>query len=63
MGGAIHDKKDQMDYLNNRVTMVLNVLDAIDPEDAGVEDIDRIIDMLDDIEFKCKQFRHSWTEE
>ncbi|WP_078551559.1 SE1561 family protein [Bacillus alkalicellulosilyticus] len=63
MGGAIHGKKEQMDYLNNRITMVLNVLDAIDPEEAGVDEIDRIIDMLDELEFKCKQFRNSWSEE
>ncbi|ARK28997.1 SE1561 family protein [Halalkalibacter krulwichiae] len=62
MGGAIHDKKEQMDYLQNRLNMVMNVLETIDPEQAGVEEIDRLLAMLDDIEVKCKQFRHDWSE-
>ncbi|MDT8860954.1 SE1561 family protein [Alkalihalobacillus sp. MEB130] len=62
MGGAIHDKKEQMNYLQNRLDMVMTVLDTIDPEEAGVEDIDRLLAMLDDIETKCKQFRHDWSE-
>ncbi|GAE26361.1 hypothetical protein JCM9140_2416 [Halalkalibacter wakoensis JCM 9140] len=62
MGGAIHDKKEQMNYLQKRFDMVLTVLDSIDPEEAGVEDIDRLLTMLDDIEVKCKQFRHDWSE-
>ncbi|MBU8908892.1 SE1561 family protein [Desertibacillus haloalkaliphilus] len=61
MGGAIHDKKSQMDYLNKRITMLVEVLDSIDPEEAGIEEIDRIIQMLDDLEFKCKQFRNEWS--
>ncbi|KGA96772.1 hypothetical protein AJ85_18140 [Alkalihalobacillus alcalophilus ATCC 27647 = CGMCC 1.3604] len=62
MGGAIYDKKEQMNYLQARFEMVMNMLDAIDPEEAGVEEIDRLITMLDEIENKCKQFRHDWSE-
>jgi hypothetical protein len=62
LGGAIYDKKEQMNYLQARFEMVMNMLDAIDPEEAGVEEIDRLITMLDEIENKCKQFRHDWSE-
>jgi hypothetical protein len=62
LGGPIHDKKEQMTYLQNRLDMVMTVLDTIDPEEAGVEDIDRLLAMLDDIETKCQQFRHDWSE-
>ncbi|KMJ55946.1 SE1561 family protein [Alkalihalophilus sp. As8PL] len=62
MGGAIHDKKEQMDYLHRRLDLLMNVLDSIDPEEAGVEEIDRLLTMLDDIELKCKQFRNDWSE-
>ncbi|ADC50185.1 MULTISPECIES: SE1561 family protein [Alkalihalophilus] len=62
MGGAIHNKKEQMDYLHRRLDLVMNVLDSIDPEEAGVEEIDRLLAMLDDIEVKCKQFRNDWSE-
>ncbi|MBP3952386.1 SE1561 family protein [Bacillus suaedae] len=63
MGGAIHDKKEQMKYLQNRLDMVLTVLDSMDPEQAGVEEIDSLLKMLDDIELKCKQFRIDWSEQ
>jgi hypothetical protein len=62
VGGAIHDKKEQMDYLHRRLDLLMNVLDSIDPEEAGVEEIDRLLTMLDDIELKCKQFRNDWSE-
>lgn len=38
--------------------MFLDVLDAIDPEEAELEDIDRLIEMIDDIESKCNEFKH-----
>jgi len=38
--------------------MFLEVLDAIDPEEAELEDIDRLIEMIDDIESKCNEFKH-----
>ncbi|KMK74996.1 SE1561 family protein [Alkalihalobacillus pseudalcaliphilus] len=62
MGGAIDNKSEQVHYLQARFEMVMTMLDAIDPEEAGVEEIDRLISMLDEIENKCKQFRHDWSE-
>lgn len=51
-----------MKYLQNRFDMVTTVLETIDPEKAGVEEIDRLLLILDDIEVKCKQFRRDWSE-
>ena len=36
--------------------MFIEVLDAIDPEDTDLDDIDRLISMLDDMESKCREF-------
>lgn len=36
--------------------MFSDVLDTIDPEDVDLEDIDRLINMIDDLEMKCKEF-------
>lgn len=36
----------------------MTMLDSMDPEETGVEEIDRIIEMLDEIENKCKKFRN-----
>ncbi|GAE31115.1 SE1561 family protein [Halalkalibacter hemicellulosilyticus] len=52
----------QMDELHERLHTVLHVLDEIDPEEAGVKEIDRVLAMLDDIEEKCKQFRKGWQQ-
>ncbi|WLD93962.1 SE1561 family protein [Alkalihalobacillus sp. AL-G] len=62
MGNAINDKSTQMHYIHNRMDMLLKVFDTMDPETAGIEEIDRIIAMLDELEEKCKQFRHDWEE-
>ncbi|QPC45765.1 SE1561 family protein [Mangrovibacillus cuniculi] len=62
MGKAIHDSDSQVDYLKNRLNMFLTVLDSIEPETAELEDIDRLIEMIDDIEVKCQQFSKSEEE-
>ncbi|PYZ96896.1 hypothetical protein CR205_14565 [Alteribacter lacisalsi] len=60
MGGPVYDKQEQMKYLHQRIELLMTMLDNINPEEAGVEDIDRIIDMLDDLERKAKQYRQDW---
>ncbi|HWJ77603.1 MAG TPA: SE1561 family protein [Niallia sp.] len=58
MGSSISDKNEQVTFLKTRLNMFLDVLDAIDPEQAELEDIDRLIDMIDDIESKVNEFKH-----
>ncbi len=38
--------------------MFIDVLDAIEPEEADIEDIDRLIEIIDDIESKCREFNN-----
>ncbi len=59
MGNAIYDKDSQVSYLKQRLNMFVEVLDSIDPEHTELEDIDRLIEMIDDLEVKCKQFKNS----
>jgi hypothetical protein len=59
LGKAVDDKNSQVDYLKQRLNLFVDVLDSIDPEQADVEDIDRLISMIDDIETKCEQFKKS----
>jgi ribosome biogenesis GTPase A len=60
VGNAVQDKESQVDYLKQRLNMFLNVLDAIEPEHTELEDIDRLIQMIDDLEAKCEQFKKKW---
>jgi hypothetical protein len=57
MGNAVHDKDSQLTYLKERLNMFLDVLDSIDPEATNLEDIDRLIKMMDDLEIKLEQFK------
>lgn len=57
MGNFIHDKERQVSYMKQRLSMFLDVLDAIEPEHTDIEDIDRLIEMVDDLEDKMKQFK------
>jgi hypothetical protein len=56
LGSPIDDKNTQVSFLKQRLNMFIDVLDAIDPEDTDLEDIDRLISMLDDMESKCREF-------
>ena len=63
MGSPIEDKNTQVNFLKQRLNMFIDVLDAIDPEDTDLEDIDRLISMLDDMESKCKEFTNREVSE
>lgn len=63
MGNAVHDKDSQLSYLKNRLNMFLEVIDSMDPESTDVDDIDRLIQMLDDLEIKQNQFKKDWKDE
>jgi ribosome biogenesis GTPase A len=56
LGTPILDKNGQVSFLKERLNMFLEVLDAIDPEDTDLDDIDRLIEMIDEIELKCHEF-------
>ncbi|AND38647.1 MULTISPECIES: SE1561 family protein [Bacillaceae] len=58
MGSPIQDKNSQVTFLKQRLNMFLDVLEAIEPEDTEIEDIDRLIAMIDDLESKCREFNN-----
>ncbi len=57
MGKSITGKNEQLTYLKERFTMFMEVLDHIEPENTELEDIDRLIGMIDDLEDKVEQFK------
>ena len=65
MSNSITDKNKQVNYLKERLQIFVEVLDAIDPETADLEDIDRLIKIIDDVEDKMEQFnnRNEFTKE
>ena len=62
MGKSITDKEKQVSYMKQRLNMFLEVLDSIEPETAELEDIDRLIDMVDELDGKMQQFKSRPTD-
>lgn len=58
LGSPITDKQTQVVFLKQRLNMFMDVLEAIEPENADLDDIDRLIEMIDEIESKCREFNH-----
>lgn len=63
MSKPISNKEQQVSYLKERLEIFLEVLDAIDPETTQLEDIDRLIQMMDDLETKMDQFQSRTPEQ
>ena len=57
MGKAIQDKDTQLVYLKERLNMFIEVIDTIEPEEVELEDVDRLLAMLDELELKSEQFK------
>ncbi len=57
MGKPIFNKEEQVNFLKQRLSMFLEVLENLDPEDADLEDVDRLIEILDEVEVKVEQFK------
>lgn len=54
---SVNDQNKQVTYLKERLEIFLEVLDEVDAETADVEEIDRLIQMIDEIEKKLEQFK------
>lgn len=63
MGKSITNKEDQVSYMKQRLNMFLEVLDTIEPENTELEDIDRLIAMVDELDEKMQQFKVRPSEE
>ncbi|WML51226.1 SE1561 family protein [Neobacillus sp. PS3-12] len=63
MGSPVNDKNSQVTFLKQRLNMFLDVLDAIDPEETDLDDVDRLIAIIDELESKCREFQNRECEE
>jgi hypothetical protein len=63
LGSPVNDKNLQVTFLKQRLNMFLDVLDAIDPEDTDLDDVDRLIAIIDELESKCREFQNRECEE
>jgi len=47
----------QFDILQQRFNSFIETLETMEPEHVDLEEIDRLIQMIDDLEEKCKQIK------
>jgi hypothetical protein len=58
LGKLIENKNTQVVFLKQRLDMFADLLDAIDPEEADLEDIDRMIQIVEEMDAKCREFKN-----
>ncbi|MBM4764435.1 SE1561 family protein [Bacillus sp. B15-48] len=58
MGSPINDSNTQVVFLKHRLTAFMDLLDAINPEEADLEDIDRMIAIVEEMDAKCREFKN-----
>jgi hypothetical protein len=63
LGSPTNDKNAQVTFLKQRLNMFLDVLEAIDPEETDLDDVDRLISIIDELESKCREFQNRECEE
>ncbi|WP_100489042.1 SE1561 family protein [Sporolactobacillus pectinivorans] len=62
MGRATDSKSDQVAYLKNRIRLLSYMINALESDSAGPEDLNKLLGMLDDLEIKVKRFCDDWEE-
>ncbi len=58
--GAIYlqtTQDNQLQFLQQRFNSFIETLETIEPEKVDLEEIDRLIEMIDEMEEKCKQVK------
>lgn len=58
LGSPIKDNNSQVTFLKHRLNSFMDLLDAIDPEEADLEDIDRMIAIVEEMDAKCREFKN-----
>ena len=58
MGSPIKDSSTQVVFLKHRLNAFLDLLEAINPEEANLEDIDRMIEIVEEMDAKCREFKN-----
>ncbi|MCD5323952.1 MULTISPECIES: SE1561 family protein [Pontibacillus] len=60
MGKSVEDKASQLQYLTNRFHMLSEVVESMDSAHTDPEDLDRLLQMMKDIEGKIERFKKDW---
>lgn len=57
----MHNEKNiKLQTLHEKMEHLAEMLDSLDPERTEVDDIDRIISQLDELEKQCQEYRQKY---
>lgn len=62
VGKATNDRGSQVSYIQNRIHMLQQVVETLDAESANVDDLSRVLTMLQDLEGKVERYKKDWEE-
>lgn len=56
----MNDKEQQISYLRHRLQLILTSVDTMDPKNAEPEQLQRMLEMLEQLQMKTTQFKKDW---
>ncbi|MBN8236115.1 hypothetical protein JF544_12695 [Halobacillus kuroshimensis] len=60
MGKAVENTSDQFRYVKNRIDMLHQVVESMDPEELDREDFQRVHQMVEQLHIKMDRFKKDW---
>ncbi|WP_079528499.1 MULTISPECIES: SE1561 family protein [Halobacillus] len=63
MGKAAETQSEQFRYVKNRIQMLHQVVETMDPEQVEHEDFLRVLDMIEQLQLKMQRFKKDWEKE
>ncbi len=62
MGKATNNRSLQLNYLQNRIQMLQQVIESMDADTSDTSDLDRLLNMMEDLRLKVERYRKDWEE-
>jgi len=62
LGKATNNRSSQITYLQNRIQMLQQVMESMDGDTADPSDLDRLLNMMEDLRLKIERYRKDWEE-
>ncbi|MGP4059243.1 SE1561 family protein [Halobacillus litoralis] len=62
MGKAAQHPSEQFHYIKNRIQMLNQVVSTMEAEDVDMEDFNRVLDMIEQLQMKMTRFKKDWEQ-
>lgn len=63
MGKAAQNPSDQFHYIKNRIQMLNQVVSTMDPESVEMDDFNRVLEMIQQLQLKMERFKKDWEQD